>query len=436
MPRAFMTIVALSALTYAGCSDGKSAACSESSDCPAGNVCLTNRCERLCDTAETGCPNGFLCDLDAIEGAGAGICIDDSRVAPQISSVNGNGTAECVSATQANCMGSGFLVEGNFTTGTTFTLLGPGEGTSQTPIELELADLNSTGTLAELEVASAQRGGLAAGTYLLTAMNQAGQDEQQVQLLQGATGPDATGDELINRINSATGVINAARLEGGGGSGTGGSGGTLYVYDNSTTPATNATVGDRMWVRVTAGDTSGAPVSVAVDHSRFTNLCGDGDGCDVSLGAQRVMMDLGGGTLRAINSLRTGGTCKMYYDTADKSWTLANNCTMWLQSLRKDEGTGNFVDAGEFRTYSPSNAFGFDASSDGATDTLDGSALPIMSYLFGCYFAEAGPTTDGFQEDTDDGFHLILAGSAWADYPATRFPITDPNRACVLLIED
>lgn len=444
MPRALVIATAMTALALSACSDSKGAACTESSDCPSGNVCLTNRCERLCDTDSTGCPSGFLCDLEAIDGENAGICIDDSRVAPEIGSVAGNGSAACVGATESNCVDNGFIVEGTFTDSTVFELIGPAEAASQVTYALDLQSLSATGEAAELTVNLSGKPDVAAGLYVLSARNQAGADESTVQLLQGAPGPDLTGSQLIDRINGATtGVIDAARLDLSGitpgDGGTGGSGGTLYLYDNSDTPATDTNVGDRMWVRLTAGDTSGAAKSVAVDHARFEALCGDGDGCDISLGGTRFVVNGPGGSA-PLNALATGGACKMFYDSASGDWSIESGCVLWRRFIEPDPtDPSKFVDPGDtgdiegFKPYSPSSGFGFDGDND---------TRAVITYSFACYLAESpviaggGSPGDRFEDDSSEGFFLSMAGADWDSYPTASFPTADANRSCVLLIED
>ncbi len=443
MPRALVIATAMTALALSACSDSKGAACTESSDCPSGNVCLTNRCERLCDTDSTGCPSGFLCDLDAIDGENAGICIDDSRVAPQISTVAGNGSAACVGTTNSNCVDSGFIVEGTFTDSTVFELVGPAEAASQITYDLDVESLSSTGEVAELAVNLSGKPEVAAGLYVLSARNQAGADESTVQLLQGAPGPDLTGSQLIDRINGATGgVIDATRLDLSGitpGDGGGGSGGTLYLYDNSTTAAEDTNVGDRMWVRLTAGDTSGDAKSIAVDHARFTALCGDGDGCDVSVGASRFVVNGPSGPT-PLNALGTGGSCRLHYDATTGGWSLENGCVLWRRRIVEDDtDPSGFADPGEtgniagFRPYAAASGYGFDG---------DSQSVAVMGYSFVCYLAEAPVRADGgtpgdpFEADDQAGFHLTMASSSWSQYPASSFPVSDTERSCVVLIED
>ncbi|MEM6730859.1 MAG: hypothetical protein AAF658_04850, partial [Myxococcota bacterium] len=327
-----------------------------------------------------------------------------------------------------------------FTDSTTFELVGPAEAVAVVEYDLDVVSLNSTGSLAELTANISGKPDIAPGRYTLIARNQAGVDNSDIQLLQGSPGPDLTGSQLIDRINSATsGQIINSRLDLNGVSGGGGgSGGTLYLYDNSPTPTTDTNVGDRMWLRVT-GNTDGSPSSLAVDHDRFTALCGDGDGCDVSLGGSRFLVDGDNDPItppQPLASLGTGGACKMFYDTASGSWSLENGCALWRQRVVPNvAGTGFELPTDPlqrgFKPYSPSSSFGFDSQ---------GLSRPVLSYSFACYFSEAGPRAagdgTGFVDDTDPGFHLVMAGSDWADYPTSSFPVADADRACILLIED
>ena len=62
-----------------------------------------------------------------------------------------------------------------------------------------------------------------------------------------------------------------------------------HVYDNGTLTSTSAT-GGRMVVRVN-GSRSGGPVSTQIDMNRFIELCGDEDGCSITLGATRFRVE-------------------------------------------------------------------------------------------------------------------------------------------------
>ncbi|MEM6533759.1 MAG: hypothetical protein AAF654_14140 [Myxococcota bacterium] len=427
-----LILAALAIAGLSGCSGDKSATCSDSSDCPSGNVCLTNRCERLCNDDEP-CPGGFVCDVGGVDGSDAGICMDDSGLAPVISSVAGNGTQECVTTTGAACMGTGFVAQGRFTDTTQFSLVGPAEATNQTEYDLTIASLNATGTTVELTAVMSGMPALSPGQYSLVATNQAGVADTNVQLLQGTPGPDLTGAQLIDRINgAAAGQIDASKLDLSGNGGGGGSGGTLYIYDESPTSTSSDTnVGDRMWIRLRppAGETAG---SLAIDHQRFSALCGDGDGCSITLGAEGYLFN---GVSRL---LRTGGECKFFYNPGTGEWTLDDSCTVWTRALLNNGGT--LEDPGDsgpiqgFKPYVPSVPAGFD---NGTASDTDG-AVAVMGYANLCFLAESPASTasPGLVADSDDGFHLAIAGSDWIGYPAAFFPAGAANRSCVLIIED
>lgn len=416
------------ALATSACNSDDGSTCETSSDCPSGNVCFAERCELLCSASEP-CPAGFVCDLDVLGDTGAGVCIDDERAMPRIRGVEGNGSTACQSITSASCIGDGFIARGAFPQNTSFELIGPGEATTITQYPLEVVSRDPGGSVVELAADLTGNPAVTPGRYTLVARNQAGSDDADIQLLQGEPGPNLTGDELIERINTAsTELIASERLDVEGGSG--GGGGVLYRYDDSTTPATGEPVGDRMWVRVKGSD-DGSPRSLPIDHERFSALCGDGDGCSVTLGAERLRVDhdLDPETqMLVLPALGNGGACKLFFEPESGAWTIENSCYQRRQRLERT-GTDTYEDDGAFRPYAPAVSLGFDN---------DGARSPVIAFSLACYFADAPPsdTEPGYAPDDADGFHLILAGADWADYPTDIFPTSDAERSCVLIIED
>jgi hypothetical protein len=192
------------------------------------------------------------------------------------------------------------------------------------------------------------------------------------------------------------------------------------------------------------GNTDGSARSLPIDHDRFKALCGDGDGCSLTLGTERLRVYLDADndpdtapSEFALDAPYNGGPCKFFFHSPSGSWSLESSCVVWRGELEVEPDLLT-SDAGAFKPYAPSNAFGFDNSDFGGRDRLDGSPLPVLAYAYACYLSESPANLEmpGFLSDNDDGFHLIMAGVDWKDYPTDRFPASDPERACILIVED
>jgi hypothetical protein len=183
---------------------------------------------------------------------------------------------------------------------------------------------------------------------------------------------------------------------------------------------------ERMIVRV-EGKANGKVNSLPVDHDRFRELCGDGDGCDVTL----ALEGLRGDTVPTLLPTYNGGPCKMFYDVETNGWSIETSCVTWRQELGVREDFSTY-DNGAFKPYAPTNAYGFDG-----VDQFDGN-YTILTYAYVCYFAESPPlkAEPGFVADKEPGLHLTYAGSDWTDFPTKRIRLDDNKRACLLVVDD
>lgn len=429
-----LVLAAASLLTaLPACRSEKQAGCSSNSSCPDGHICISQQCEQLCDD-DGDCARGSICDL------GKGLCEEGKRPTPELTQVRGNGSSDCTAATGQPCINSGFFVTGSNLTGAVFTLSGP----AASPTVYAMTVVPGTASDTQVEVIPVLAGAqldISEGEYVLAAANASGQAQTTVQLLRGEAGPDADGTELINRINAAgtVGKISEARLDVTGGSG--GGGGTLYVYSGSTTATESAVEGDRMIVRVN-GSADNSAVSLAVDQTRLVSLCGDADGCSLTLGATRFVDVSQSNYL--IEAPLHGGSCKFYLD-ASGSWSLSQPCVARFGLYKYDTGQAKEVFDRPYQMYEYSNVYGKDGSNSDATDE-DGGALIVMGFKGTCYLAEAAhdstSNTGAFLADNVAGLTLIASGPAWdtatiyASGNAAQWPASDANRACILLVED
>lgn len=409
-------------LGAAGCRDSKSAGCASTNDCPAGHICLSAACQQLCQ-GDSNCPRGYVCD------AAQEVCVAGSRGAPEISAIQGNGALACQDQndTTVRCIRDGFIVVGSNLAGATFELVGPDGLQATYPLSVMAG---ATGVEVELKpVLPSGQSDLTPGTYLLAAYNQSGSTQQSVQLLRGEAGPDADGNALIGRINASgvTSTIGADRIDVA----------RVHTYDNTTSAQTSAGGAGRARVRVN-GSADGSVKSVAVDNTRLQELCADGDGCTLSLGATRFR-DLADPTY-IIEAPMHGGPCRFFLDAATGSWSLSQYCVAIYGLYAYDSGSSQWQFERPYQIYEYSNVYGLDGSGGGIDP--DGGALIVLGFKGACYLAESAPnpssTAGEFTADSSVGLHLVASGSSWESasiYP-TSWPGNDGNRACELIIED
>jgi len=223
-----------------------------------------------------------------------------------------------------------------------------------------------------------------------------------------------------------------------------------HVYDNGTLTSTSAT-GGRMVVRVN-GSRSGGPVSTQIDMNRFIELCGDEDGCSITLGATRFHME--NQPTYVIDAPLHGASCRFFWDKATRTWTLSTQCVAIFGTYKYDNALSKYIFDSVLQMNNYSNMFGHDDSDDGTRDG-DGQPLVVTGFRGACYLAESAPDVvkgnGHFMADnpndpsTGKGLFLIASSPTW-DYPGayphdakgndTIWPSNDPARRCELIVED
>ena len=94
-----------------------------------------------------------------------------------------------------------------------------------------------------------------------------------------------------------------------------------YIYDNGSL-STSKLAGGKMIVRVN-GSRNRGPVSVPIDMERFTAMCGDDDGCLITLGATRFRNENNKDYI--LDAPLQGAQCRFFY-TRTKHWSLSQGC--------------------------------------------------------------------------------------------------------------
>ena len=214
-----------------------------------------------------------------------------------------------------------------------------------------------------------------------------------------------------------------------------------HVYDNGTL-SRSAMSGGKMVIRVN-GSTSNDPAFNKVDMTRFRDLCGDDDGCQLTLGATgfRPVNSLPIDQRRRIGEPLIGGPCRFFYNKKSGEWSLSQSCVAVFMIMKStDQG---WVYDRPYAQYEYSSTFGNDDSLTNGADK-DGQSLIIMSFKGVCYLTEAAPDISGgkgqlHKDDAGDvstgvGLYLVASTPAW-DYPGvyptgargeSPWPASDP----------
>ena len=144
-----------------------------------------------------------------------------------------------------------------------------------------------------------------------------------------------------------------------------------YVYDNGSITETDV-IGGKMIVRVNGSQDAG-PVSVPIDMNRFEQLCGDADGCTLTLGATRFHPQQNGHAISGyvIKPPLQGSPCRFFWDTPTKSWTLSQACvaTYGLYTYKGTWPSGRYEFDQPYQVYEFSSTFGVDDSDKNGKDT-------------------------------------------------------------------
>jgi len=188
---------------------------------------------------------------------------------------------------------------------------------------------------------------------------------------------------------------------------------------------------------VLKGSTDGRATGMPIDHDHFVDLCADLDGCTVEI----AVYPRAGGLIEGRSFLevqRSGGKCTFFYQEASGVWSVSDPCTVWTRALRNNNG--ELVDPGDgtgklegFMPYVPSTTAGI----DGHSSDLYEARAP-MAYANWCFLSQSPNSSSGpgIVQDSEQGFHLVMAGTDWTGYREQFFPSRDPDRYCLLLIDD
>lgn len=157
----------------------------------------------------------------------------------------------------------------------------------------------------------------------------------------------------------------------------------------------------------------------AIDNKELLRLCGDEDGCNITIGYRYVETNPKGSTsssapTTSIPAIRWGPDCRFHIDTSSNTWSIPNYChaTYKVYREKKDES---------FQTYD-SGAYGVDG---------DGSWFIVLGYFAYnsrvCVLAEDKPGGS----DSTTGFFFYM--KKWDQQDLYFY---NPKRTCELLISD
>ncbi len=408
----------------AGCKGDDGLSCTASSACPKGHACVKNKCTQVCEH-DGDCARGTHCDGE--------LCIDGDRGgAPEITEVRGNSVQSCGHPTTGedlgSCIGTGFVVLGTGLAGSEWYLVSAQSGDS--------IALHAVGTQRNTEVELRPtlppgQDDLEEGSYRLLVSNAAGDDQADVTLLRGEPGLPGT-----------DGIDGEPGLPGGQAA--------LFLYDNvsDADPAEGLPKQlDRMHLRLDAPTGEAMPATLPIDDERLMALCGDDDGCDVTLGAVGWVE-----RARTRKTPRMSMPCRIFIRDVDgeRHWGVASACVQWHGTWGATGWDGDSGDPGFYTPYF-SNLIGVDGVDDidgVLTDGPDDRGY-VLNHERACFFAETTPATSAEGEwnaDNDQGFYLVASGAAWDDgnnangmyYPTPNalWPPAASGRSCEMTVED
>ncbi len=173
------------ALGSAGCSKSLPAGtCNRNGDCTGGSVCVESECLVLCQT-QRDCFGTTWCN-------GTGTCVDvTSDTPPVLQTVIGDNDED------PTAIREGLIVQGQQLADAAFELQ-----TDTTVVGLTVVSQQDTRALLAFPA------DIVSGAYTLTATNGAGSSQAAVTL----TLPELGADDLLARINTATGLVSINRL--------------------------------------------------------------------------------------------------------------------------------------------------------------------------------------------------------------------------------
>lgn len=360
-------LVALLALTAGGCNSARDPGCVDRSDCPAGHICKTGRCEQVCEQ-DGDCPEGRIC-ADSI-------CVAGQRAQPIIEGISGNSPKPCTHRDSpiGNCIGTGFLVTGQNLTDAEFHLEPKADSstivaTTSTPKPSGAIELVPQRPLQE-------------GEYTLVATNQAGEDSQQIKLLKGEDGEQ----------------------------GPAGEGGTLYLAEpnggSRFQVSKKAGEADRLHVTLTASNDSVALNSLTdLPATGFEGLCDDADGCTMSIAASQYPYDTSQNIFT--QAPYAGPPCRVFFRQSGTQnrvhWSVSGACSVSQEIASSDQTTS---------IYQPYFSGVIGTEGDGNND------FPyVLGFQGLCILAETPrDVAIDSNKDAADGFHFFMlenADSGW-----------------------
>jgi hypothetical protein len=222
-----------------------------------------------------------------------------------------------------------------------------------------------------------------------------------------------------------------------------------YIYDNGWMSTTKL-AGGKMVIRLN-GSRNAGPRSSPIDMERFTAMCGDEDGCQLTLGATRFRDQINKDYIS--DAPLQGAPCRFFY-TRTKHWSLSQACVAIYGLYAWSEKAQKYEFNRVYQVYEYSNAYGIDDSFKDGTDP-DGRALIILSFKGACYLAESAADDElkGGRFRADDpndksdgrGLFLVASSPTWdfaGAYPkddqgvSRVWPADDSERQCILIVED
>lgn len=221
-----------------------------------------------------------------------------------------------------------------------------------------------------------------------------------------------------------------------------------YIYDNGAISSTSLP-GGKMIVRIN-GSRNAGPVFAKIDMDRLRAMCGDDDGCTLTLGATRFRSKTTGYIL---DVPLQGAACRFFYSPS-KHWSFSQACMATYGLYKWSDANKRYEFSNAYQVYEYGNAYGVDDSYRDSGDP-DSEALIVLSFKGACYLTESAPDVqkggghllpdDPRDRNLGAGLFLVASSPTW-DHPGAYppdvdgielvWPADDPLRQCILIVDD
>jgi hypothetical protein len=205
---------------------------------------------------------------------------------------------------------------------------------------------------------------------------------------------------------------------------------TVYLNRNGEVTRDGRHLGPATFVLT--GDRRGRPRSLELDRERIAGMCGDAEGCLISLGLGGIVI---GDT--PVEAMFAAGPCIFHLDETENAWAVSGHCA---EAGLPAPASSGVPEGGRA-------AWGRDGDARPMGGAMQEGRV-ILAFGGACLLTEAQPDTRSisadeprFERDASPDLFLVTTGAGWAPagpFPADLLPLglSDPDFQCTLTIRD